>query len=41
MPEADQKMMSEGEIWDEVMSDWFPNADPDEIGEELDSLLKD
>lgn len=33
MPENDEKMMSEGERWDEIMSNWFPNADPDEIEE--------
>lgn len=33
--------MSEEELWDEVISDWFPNADPDEIEEELDNWLKD
>lgn len=41
MPEDDERMMSEGELWDAVMSAWFPNADPDEIEEELDSWLKD
>lgn len=34
-------MMSEGELWDVVISDWFPNADQDEIEEELVSLIKD
>ena len=29
------------EIWDEVVSDWFPNADPDEIEDELESWFKD
>jgi len=33
--------LTEGEIWDEVISDWFPNADPDEIEDELESWLKD
>ncbi len=30
-----------GEIWDEVISDWFPNASEDEIEEELDNWFND
>lgn len=42
MPEEeDEIMLTEGELWDEVMSDWFPNSDPDEIEDELESWLKD
>ena len=41
MPD-DEKIMSEEELWDEVMSDLFPNADPDEIEEELwDEVMSD
>ena len=36
-----EDFLNEDEIWDEVISDWFPNADSDEIEEELDSWLKD
>lgn len=34
----DEELLTEGELWDRVMSDMFPNAD--EIEEELDSWLK-
>ena len=37
----DEEFMTEEEIWDEVISDFFPNADPDEISDELESMLKD
>lgn len=36
-----EDLLTECEIWNEVISDWFPNADPDEIEDELDSWLKD
>ena len=34
--------LTEDEIWDEVMGNWFPNAETlDEIEDELESWLKD
>lgn len=36
----DEELLIEGELWDRVMSDMFPNANADEIEEELDSWLK-
>ena len=36
-----EDLLTEGEIWDEVISDFFPNADPDEIEDELESWIKD
>ena len=36
-----EDFQTEDEIWDEVVSDWFPNAGPDEIEDELESWFKD
>ena len=41
MLEDIEKVMPEAALWDEVISNWFPNADRDEIEEELVSLIKD
>ena len=37
----DDEKLSEGEIWDEVMFDFFPNADESELEDELDSWFND
>ena len=36
-----EDFLNEDAIWDDVISDWSPNADPDEIEDELESWLKD
>ena len=35
-----EELLTEGELWDRVMSDMSLNAAADEIEEELDSWLK-
>ncbi len=37
----DEDELSEGEIWDEVMYSFFPNATKDELEDELDSWFND
>ena len=38
----DDIMESEGQLWDDVMSDFFPDAESEEeIEEELDNLFND
>ncbi|MCR4687821.1 MAG: hypothetical protein K5659_09645 [Lachnospiraceae bacterium] len=37
----DDEELSEGEIWDDVMSYFFPNAIEEELEDELDSWFND
>ena len=39
-PETEEEL-SESEIWDEVMFDYFPNATEEELEDELDSWYND
>ena len=39
--EFEEDEMSEGEIWDDVMSSWFSNASEDEIEDALDNIWND
>ena len=36
-----EEELSESEIWDEVMFDYFPNATEEELEDELDSWFND
>ena len=36
-----EEELSESEIWDEVMFDYFPNATEEELEDELDSWYND
>ena len=36
-----EEELSESEIWDEVMFDFFPNATEEELEDELDSWFND
>ena len=39
--EFEEDEMSEGEVWDDVMSSWFSNASEDEIEDALDNIWND